>query len=141
MTFRQTFGGLPVVTPGQGEVRVSVDNDGHVVSANVSTRAFVRSTPTVAGPTAADAPGAEQTHSTVRDPREALEAAQTRVLAELSLRSDHRPELQVRDVPGTAEVGYEIDANEAYLVARKQIEIGPEGGFVTRRWVVAPLTR
>lgn len=145
VTFRQAFGGLPVITPGRGEVRVSVDNDGRVVSANISTREFVRSTAhltsSIADPVTADAHGAEQTQPAVRDPQEALDAAQARVLAELSLRSDHGPELQVRDVPGSTEVGYEIEANEAYLVARKQIEIGPEGGFVTRRWVVAPLAR
>lgn len=145
VTFRQAFGGLPVVTPGRGEVRVSVDNDGHVVSANISTREFVRSTDhltsDVGDPIAPGVRGSEETHPAARDPQEALASAQSRVLAELSVRSDHHQDLQVRDVPGSTEVGYEIEGNEAYLVARKQIEIGPEGGFVTRRWVVAPLTR
>lgn len=49
-------------------------------------------------------------------------------------------------MPGSAEVGYEVEGNEAYLVARKQIEIGPydapeEESFVTRRWVTARLAR
>ncbi|MFH8791526.1 hypothetical protein [Streptomyces sp. NPDC017941] len=64
-----------------------------------------------------------------RDPREALAAAQDRL-----------PE--VRDVPGTFQVGYETAGNEASPGARKLIEIGPEeGGYRTRRWVTAPLAR
>lgn len=163
VTFRQSFAGVPVVTPGRGEVRVSVDNDGDVVSAQISTREFVRSTrdltSSITDPVADGQSARQQPAPLLRDHGEALDAAQERLLAELSVHGTSGgngaqgmqgtqgitaaggPEIEARDVPGTTEVGYEIEGNEAYLVARKQIEVGPAGGFVTRRWVVAPLAR
>ncbi|MFH8988307.1 hypothetical protein [Streptomyces sp. NPDC017940] len=103
----------------------------------------------VVPPAAGSTPAAPES----RDPREALAAAQDRLLAEPAVRSagdggdcpavlaqDRLPE--VRDVPGTFRVGYETAGNEASPGARKLIEIGPEeGGYRTRRWVTAPLAR
>ncbi|MGB8945061.1 MAG: hypothetical protein WCD21_33240, partial [Streptomyces sp.] len=78
-------------------------------------------------------------------------AAQRKLLAELAaVTADEqsgqgaaaRREPEVRDVPGTFDVGYEIEGNEAYPAARKLIEIGAaDSMFVTRRWVVAALAR
>ncbi|NEA03566.1 hypothetical protein G3I28_30285, partial [Streptomyces sp. SID10116] len=84
------------------------------------------------------------------DPRRALDAAQRKLLAELAAVTADEPgqraaaegQPQVTDVPGTFEVGYELEGNEAYPAARKLIEIGsPDSMFKTRRWVVAPLAR
>src|SRR5262245_23648876 len=40
--FRQMINGLPVVTPGAGSVRISVDNDGTVTELHTSTRPIER---------------------------------------------------------------------------------------------------
>ncbi|QDQ14588.1 DUF6345 domain-containing protein [Streptomyces spectabilis] len=154
VTFRQTFDGVPVITPDRGVVRIGLDNDGTVVQAQLSTR---RATGARREPSSRVAPppaeGARDTGAPpLADPGEALAAAQRRVLAELAVRgagdgADYRsalaPERQpeVRDVPGTLRVGYEIEGNEAFPAARKLIEIGPEDGVRTRRWVTAPLAR
>ncbi|KUF14505.1 DUF6345 domain-containing protein [Streptomyces silvensis] len=154
VTFRQAFDGVPVITPDRGVIRVGLDNDGKVVQAQLSTRTATGESrepsalvvpPAGAGGT----PAAPQS----RDPQEALAAAQDQLLAELAVRGagdggdypaavarEQRPE--VRDVPGSFQVGYEMVGNEAYLAARKLVEIGPEeGGYKTQRWVTAPLAR
>ncbi|QCX80070.1 hypothetical protein C9F11_32420 [Streptomyces sp. YIM 121038] len=154
VTLRQAFDGVPVISPDRGVIRVGLDNDGTVVQAQLSTRTATGTArepssrvapPAAEGARAADAPAP-------RDPREALALAQERLLADLAVRGaaddgdygaavarERRPE--VRDVPGTFRVGYEVVGNEAYPAARKLIEIGPEDGFRTRRWVTAPLAR
>ncbi|MGW8380843.1 DUF6345 domain-containing protein [Streptomyces sp. ODS28] len=143
VTFRQTFDGTPVITPGRGEIRVSVDNDGTVVSANLSTRKSVRSgselRSTVAAP---GTDGAGTATPPVMPPESALDAAQQRRVAELDVRANaDGTRGEVRDVPGSAEVGYEIEGNEAYLVARKLIDIVDADGYVNRQWITAPLAR
>ncbi|MFD0420106.1 DUF6345 domain-containing protein [Streptomyces sp. NPDC127108] len=151
VTFRQAFGGVPVITPDRGVIRVGLDNDGTVVQAQLSTRTATGATREAGA--LVTPPGAEGAEAPApRDPREALDAAQERLLAELAVRAaeagadypsavsrEQRPE--VRDVPGTFQVGYEIEGNEAYPAARKLIEIGPEDGVRTQRWVTAPLAR
>ncbi|MFD9860751.1 DUF6345 domain-containing protein [Streptomyces alboflavus] len=152
VTFRQAFDGVPVITPDRGVIRVGLDNDGTVVQAQLSTRTATGTTReagalvTPPGAGGAEAPA-------VRDPQEALAAAQERLLAELAVRGTpedgdypaavgraQRPE--IRDVPGTLQVGYEVEGNEAYLAARKLVEIGPrDSGYRTQRWVIAPLAR
>lgn len=165
VTFRQSFHDIPVITPGRGEIRVSVDNDGTVVQAMISTRKQTGSSPQLTSLVAEPQPGArgagrEAAPPVPADPRQALAAEERRILAELSARAAVGPkgavlsdaqrqaraqagsqQIESRDVPGTMQVGYEIEGNQAYLAARKLIEIGPEGGFVTRRWVIAPLAR
>ncbi|OON81762.1 DUF6345 domain-containing protein [Streptomyces tsukubensis] len=163
VTFRQTFDGVPVITPDRGVVRVVVDNDGTVVQAQISTREATGATNTPStsvepppvrqgrqSKSARSGRGARSASRPSEDPMEALEAAEQRLLAHLSATgsdgrraiADVRDQLSVRDVPDTTDIGYEIDGNEAYPAARKLIEIGAEDSmFKTRRWVVAPLAR
>ncbi|MEV5608693.1 DUF6345 domain-containing protein [Streptomyces sp. NPDC052225] len=152
VTFRQAFDGVPVITPGRGEFRVALDNDGTVVQATLSTR---RATGEFRTPSSAVAPpsgkGAQAQRSPgARDPRQALDEAQQRRIAHLTaMASDSErsaaeieSRLEVRDVPGTLEVGYEIEGNEAYPAARKLVELGSRDSmFKKLRWVVAPLAR
>ncbi|MFC7303348.1 DUF6345 domain-containing protein [Streptomyces monticola] len=152
VTFRQAFDGVSVITPDRGGIRVALDNDGTVVQAQISTR---QSTGGMRTPSSAIAPpaakGAAQSAAPREsDPKKALAAVQQRMLAELAAVSaesvqeltEARELIEARDVPGSMEVGYEIEGNEAYLAARKLIEIGPRDSmFKTRRWVVAPLAR
>ncbi|MFE6889483.1 DUF6345 domain-containing protein [Streptomyces sp. NPDC057694] len=146
VTFRQTFDGIPVITPGRGEFRVVLDNDGTVVQATLSTRRTTGETRTPSSAVAA--PGGKDTAALaatgVRDPLRALDEAQSRRVAHLaaSVAGDVGAGLVVRDVPGTFEVGYEVEGNEAYPAARKLVELGgPDGLYRKLRWVVAPLAR
>ncbi|WP_338702155.1 DUF6345 domain-containing protein [Streptomyces sp. Q6] len=152
VTFRQAFDGVPVITPGRGEFRVALDNDGTVVQATLSTR---RATGETRTPSSAVAPpsgkGSQALRSPgARDPRQALDEAQQRRIAHLTAMasdsehsaSDIEAQLEIRDVPGTLEVGYEIEGNEAYPAARKLIELGSRDSmFKKLRWVVAPIAR
>ncbi|XIG74332.1 hypothetical protein C1N81_13690 [Streptomyces sp. SGAir0957] len=152
VTFRQVFGGVPVITPGRGEFRVALDNDGTVVQATLSTR---QPTGDVRTPSSAVAPPSGKGKQALaspgsRDPRQALDEAQQRRIAHLTAMAsdsersaaDIEAQLEVRDVPGTLEVGYEIEGNEAYPAARKLIELGSRDSmFKKLRWVVAPLAR
>ncbi|MCZ4118201.1 DUF6345 domain-containing protein [Streptomyces sp. H39-S7] len=165
VVFRQMFHDVPVITPGRGEMRVSVDNDGTVVQALISTRRQAGSSRQLTSLVSEPRPGArgtvrEAASPSAADPLTALATAQRHLLTELAAHAAAGPEnaamtgarsrsgsqqsgepVEARDVPGTTQVGYEIEGNHAYLAARKLIEIGPEGGFVTRRWVIAPLAR
>ncbi|MEV1019421.1 DUF6345 domain-containing protein [Streptomyces sp. NPDC050264] len=152
VTFRQTFGGIPVITPGRGEFRVALDNDGTVVQATLSTR---QPTGEVRTPSSAVAPPSGKGRQALkspgsRDPRQALDEAQQRRIAHLTAMAadsdrpaaDIEAQLEIRDVPGTLEVGYEIEGNEAYVAARKLIELGSrDSTFKKLRWVVAPIAR
>jgi hypothetical protein len=63
------------------------------------------------------------------------------VAEERSAADIHR-QPEIRDVPGTLRVGYEIAGDEAFPAARKLIEIGQQDSMhKTRRWVVAPPAR
>ncbi|MFH8294199.1 DUF6345 domain-containing protein [Streptomyces sp. NPDC018059] len=153
VTFRQVFDGVPVITPDRGLIRVGLDNDGTVVQSQIATREATGVTREPSTDVAPPEPGSGRPAAPPRerDPREALDAAQRTLLAHLAAVTADEPErqgaasardLQVRDVPGTFEVGYELEGDEAYPVARKLIQIGaPDSMFRTRRWVVAPLAR
>ncbi|MGD6755483.1 DUF6345 domain-containing protein [Streptomyces sp. BH105] len=152
VTFRQAFDGVPVITPGRGEFRVALDNDGTVVQATLSTRTPTGDTRTPASAVAPPSGKGQQALASpgARDPRQALDEAQQRRIAHLTAMAadsersaaDIEAQLEVRDVPGSLEVGYEIEGNEAYPAARKLIEIGSRDSmFKTQRWVVAPLAR
>lgn len=161
VTFRQAFDGVPVITPDRGVIRVGLDNDGTVVQAQISTRKATGTTREPSTHITPPAPGGgagaamAPVHS---DPRKALDAAQRRLLGEIeavtagdAYPEDHpdaaarqRPQgpPEVREVPGTFDVGYEMQGNEAFPAARRLIEVGAQDSmFKTRYWVVAPLAR
>lgn len=152
VTFRQAFDGVPVITPGRGEFRVALDNDGTVVQATLSTRTPTGDTRTPSSAVAPPSGKGQQALASpgARDPRQALDEAQQRRIGHLSAMAadgdrsaaDIEAQLEIRDVPGSLEVGYEIEGNEAYPAARKLIEIGSRDSmFKTQRWVVAPIAR
>ncbi|QEV21279.1 DUF6345 domain-containing protein [Streptomyces alboniger] len=153
VTFRQVFDGVPVITPDRGLIRVGLDNDGTVIQSQIATRrptGVTREPSTEVSPPEPKA-GRSSASPLERDPRKALDAAQKTLLAHLAaVTADQQrergaaaeQELRIQDVPGTFEVGYEVEDNEAYPAARKLIEIGSRDSmFRTRRWVVAPLAR
>ncbi|MER5443790.1 DUF6345 domain-containing protein [Streptomyces sp. NPDC002790] len=152
VTFRQAFDGVPVITPGRGEFRVALDNDGTVVQATLSTRTPTGETRTPASAVAPPSGKGQQALASPgsRDPRQALDEAQQRRISHLAAMAadgsrsavDIEAQLEVRDVPGSLEVGYEIEGNEAYPAARKLVEIGGRDEMFRKlRWVVAPIAR
>lgn len=137
--FRQLVNGLPVLTPGAGAVRVTVDNSGTVTHVQASTRAVEqlsdrpRSTATAPVPPGARAAADDGP----QDPEIALGRAFSRRLRDLVARGGAPTGYAV--VPGTTEVGYEIDGAEATVVARRAMELEFEGGYRKRYWVTATL--
>lgn len=45
----------------------------------------------------------------------------------------------MREVPETTQVGYEISGNQAFLAARRLVQVGSEGAAQSQHWLVAPL--
>lgn len=140
--FRQVINGLPVLTPGAGEVRVSIDNDGTVTSIHSSTRLIERltdrpknttSTPSEKGPIGR--PRAEDTAGC----EELLEKEWQKHLAFWKVEGKAPEKYTV--VPDSTEIGYEIRGNEAILAARRVVEVELGNGYRKLYWVVAPILR
>jgi hypothetical protein len=47
--------------------------------------------------------------------------------------------LEFTTVPNSTEIGYDIDGDEAILIARKAIEVNFGNGYRKRYWVTVPL--
>lgn len=141
--FRQLINGLPVITPGTGTVMVTVDNDATVTNIHSSTRAIDRLTTEparmVVGPpppgvaTARYAPGTP-------DPEQRLAETWSEHLSRISARGG-RPPSDVTTIPDSTTIGYEIDGNDAFLAARRLVEVGLGHGCRKQYHVVAPLVR
>lgn len=138
--FRQVIGDLPVITPGAGTVRVLIDNDGTPISVTANTRTVEdtseRST---------RAPSVEPTpDGTEPRPRESSspERLLARELSGLLQRTALRGEapIGIEPVPGTYEVGYDIQDDQAVLVAQRAVELDFGEGFRKRYWIKAPIT-
>ncbi len=133
VALRQRINGVPVIMPGQGEVRVTIGNDGRPVDLMVSTREVDRLTDrprrTAVVPSTAGSPA----RLPLGDPDALLSGEQERLLADLTAaraRSNGAapPDLVVRETEEGTRIGYEIVGNEAFLAARRNLEIGPEDG-------------
>jgi hypothetical protein len=46
---------------------------------------------------------------------------------------------RLSSVPGSTEIGYDIQGNEAILIARKAVEVNFGSGYRKRYWVTVPL--
>lgn len=136
--FKQLINGLPVVTPGAGEVRVSVDNDGTVTRVADSTRTVDRLTRGNAQPTPAP-DGTEVSARASADSAEArLGASWARHLSRWALRGQMPVGYSV--VPATTEIGYAVAGDQATLVASRDIEVDFGNGLYKRYRVEAPIT-
>jgi hypothetical protein len=138
--FRQVINGLPVITPGVGEVRITIDNDGTVTGLQSSTRtvASLRDRPLnttnapllegpLTRPTATEEAGYERL----------LAAEWRKRLAGWVVRGDAPAQYTI--VPGSTEIGYEVRGNQAIIVARRAIEVDFGHGFRKRYWLIAPI--
>ncbi|NAZ84775.1 DUF6345 domain-containing protein [Kineococcus indalonis] len=135
--FRQFVSGLPIITPSAGAVRVTVDNDGTVTTIEQNTRLVeglsehpqsATPAPTASGRAVDDGPA---------DPAAALARGLDRTLRALMLRGTAPIGYSV--VPGSSEIGYDIQGSTAVLVAREAVEMEFEGGYRKRYFVTAPL--
>lgn len=137
--FRQMIDGIPVITPGAGELRVSVDNDGAVTSVESSLRSVERM---MRRPRAGDPPEPGRPSSDIgRGPEVSVEdrlsRAWGRTLAARIGKGDIPGNFSV--VPGSTEIGYAINGNRAELVAQQAVEVDFGYGLKKRYWVTAPL--
>jgi hypothetical protein len=136
--YRQVINGVPVITPSDGAIRVTVDNDGTVTDVEASTRAILELSDRPRATTSAPPPpGASEAPRSAIDPDEALARAFSDRLRS-SLLSGPAP-VGFSPVPGTTEVGYDIHGTEAHLIAQRAVEVEFAGGYSKRYWVKAPL--
>jgi hypothetical protein len=148
--FRQVINGLPVITPGAGTVRIAIDNDGQVTDvissvrnvASLSDRPRVMApVPPALAPAATDmraepVPFAPLDGESLRY-EEALASAFSQRLAAWAMSG--RMPIEFTTVPGSTEIGYDIQGEEAVLVAQKSIEVNFGGGIRKLYRVVLPL--
>lgn len=135
--FKQLINGLPVVTPGAGEVRVTVDNDGQVTHVYSSTRTIDRLregerslAPTPEG-------GEMPRGGEGLDHEQRLGEVWAQQMARWVVRG--RMPVGYSMVPGTTEVGYAVRGNQATLVAQREIEVNFGNGLFKRYRVQTPL--
>jgi hypothetical protein len=140
--FRQLVNGVPVITPSAGTVRVSIDNDGTVTDVYTSVRAIdqlsSRPISSVSEPTPeggiASALQPEPTNY-----EQLLAAEFSRQLAAGIARGGGGMPLEFTTVPGSTEIGYDIQGDRAVLIARKAVEVNFGNGYRKRYWVTVPL--
>lgn len=139
--FKQIINGLPVVTPGAGEVRVSVDNDGKVTRVASSVRAVDRLTRGVGGGGPTPTPDGSEQPAGVgadQDPVEQrLGASWAQHLARWATKGQMPVGYSL--VPGSTEVGYALQLDQAVVVATREIEVDFGNGLLKRYRVEAPL--
>ena len=135
--YTQVINGLPVVTPGQGKVAVSLDNDLKVTS-------VLDSTLPVAGlvtqaPAQPAAPGQTEAApaSAAVEPEDVLASAWVHRMKSFVI-SGFMPR-GFATVPGSFDVGYSIRDNTAVLVARQEVEVDFGHGLLKRYVVEEPI--
>lgn len=138
--FKQVINGIPVITPGKGEVRITIDNDGAVTDVHASTRPVDQ---------LVDRP--RRTIATPRDegslvrPRATDQAGYERLLDEEwskqleTWKASGKQPVSFTFVPDSTEVGYDMRRNSAIIVATRLIEVDCGGGYRKRYRVVVPI--
>ena len=137
--FKQLINGIPIITPGLGEIGVSIDNDGSATRVQSSIRPveLVRAHPRL---TTETPPEEGSTH-----PKEAKQKGYEQLLAKgikdflATLIVRGSMPVQYTTVPGTTEIGYEVRDDETYLAIRRGIEVDFGNGFHMRYWIVVPI--
>lgn len=138
--FRQVINGLPVITPGAGTVRVSVDNDSKVTNVHSSVRAIAELRDRALNTTPVPPPEGVTASPQPPDPsnyEQRLAMEFSKQLASWVVKGGMP--LEFTTVPGSTEIGYDIRGNQAVLIARKAVEVDFGNGYRKRYWVTAPL--
>lgn len=136
--FRQVIIGFPVLTPGMGELTISVDNDGSVIAISSSVRQVkeiicpLRKTliasPKYGPENLPDIPARKEYEKSLDD-------AMRKLLASRVLQG--QAPVQFNIIPGSTEIGYDIRGEEAIPIARRAVEIDFGEGYHKRYWVIA----
>jgi len=139
---RQVVNGVPVITPSAGTVRISIDNDGTVTDVHSSVRTVeqlsTRSIRSVSEPT----PEGVVTPKMTPEPtnyEQLLANEFSKQLAPWMAKGGGGMPLEFTTVPGSTEIGYDIQGDEAILIARKAVEVNFGSGYRKRYWVTVPL--
>jgi hypothetical protein len=146
--YTQRVNGVPVLSPGRGQLSVTIDNDGTVVGVRDTTREVVeltdrrrRSPGSPGAPGDPGGPGGrgdEPDLSPAGLRRRLDDAWRTQMVAFL-LRGGLPT--GYAEVPGSAEVGYVVRGGEAVLVARREVQIDAGYGLSKRYKVEVPLAQ
>lgn len=139
VVFNQVVDGVPIVTPGVGEVRVTVNGDGTVTTIVDATRRVREGTdrPAIgrARPDDGQARGPRSEPSTVD---ELLEAPLQRLLRRLSA-GGYVP-TEVRTVPDSTDVGYSLRGSAGRMIAQRTVEVDCGQGLSKRYVIEAPVS-
>lgn len=136
--YRQVINGIPVISPGDGEFRVTVDNDGQVTSVESSLRSVDRVMRSgMSHPPEPNASPRNGGPPSGEEYEDKLAGAWSKELAKFAARG--RIPAMFAEVPGSTEIGYAIEGDRAILVAQRAIEVDFGHGLKKRYWVRAPL--
>jgi hypothetical protein len=136
--YRQIINGVPVITPGHGELHLTLDNDGQITSVQSSLRSIERVFRSGAdGPPEPSATPRSSRPEPENDFEESLAAAWSRQLLGFAAGGPIPASFSV--VPGSTEVGYSFEGDRAILIAQRAIEVDCGRGLRKRYWVRAPL--
>ena len=136
--FRQRINDLPVVSQSAGDIRITLDNDGRLTSIQNTTRPVERLTEHPKNMTLRPGSGGQEVYEERSGDPEQLLAAAWEGHQARAAREESGVE-NVTMVPDTTEVGYDVRANEARLVARREVEVDFGGGIRKRYEVIAPI--
>jgi hypothetical protein len=148
--YRQIINGLPVITPGEGELALTVDNDSVVTHVRSSVRQVESLSPFATNTTSTPAEGklpkpkskVEQTDVTpLGNEDQGVEALISKEWKKhmLFLLAKGDAPLQYDAVPHSTEIGYHISGNEASLAVIRAMDVNFGGGYHKRYWVIAPM--
>jgi hypothetical protein len=132
--YRQTINGIPVITPAAGTIQVLVDNDGVATTVTSRARGVDDLTEHAAsGPLHEPTPpdGAQHEQAQTQDPDRLLAKAFSERLRRLASSSGDMP-VGFAVVPGTTEIGYDVEGDAALLAAQREVELDFGGGLKKR---------
>jgi hypothetical protein len=135
--FTQTIDGVPVLAPGRGQLSVGIDNDGRVTKIRNTVRPIAEVTDR--GRRIPPVPEAEPHVPDSGDVEGMLDDALQQLMRRFLVR-DRMPK-SLAEVPGTTEVGYVMQDDQASLVARREIEVDHGRGFLKRHRLEVPLAQ
>ncbi|MET0916610.1 MAG: DUF6345 domain-containing protein [Jiangellaceae bacterium] len=132
--YRQTINGIPVITPAAGTIQVLVDNDGVATSVTSRARGVDDLTEHVSsGPLREPTPpgAAQHQEAQSQDPDRLLAKAFSERLRRLAASSGDMP-IGFAVVPGTTEIGYDVEGDTALLAAQREVELDFGSGIKKR---------
>lgn len=133
VTFRQVINGVPVISPGYGEVRVWVDPAGAVTAVSDTSRPVAD---LVERPRLSRGPESE---STVDGGLDGVEYALSEAVVR-RVRAATGEAGEAETVPGSAEIGYDLSGPYGAVVAGRTVRVDFGSGLVKRYRVQVPVT-